>query len=646
MRNSLFLLVSLFLASLAKAEVPNAELTGHQVVLLSKAYHQRALWFRDMPQFDIDSTRIYFERAVSLLENHRPVRYDLLSAIFVDMTDGNNRSYSYSTADSLAAKGLGYFNKVPQAERSLLVGYNLLNNSACIKVEEGELKKAMQQFSSALALIRDDPSPEIRARFLLDKGIFLNRYGLEGEKEAGLGYLKESLKLYESLHDSTNPDARIAVYKVLTVQKKNFPKSTTYYFAKLKDLIFISKNPFYHAWYFAVHGRHLLEEGKRDEARAELLSAESILKKYRLENIDTYSYVLGVMADLSMQENNYSGAIALYKKEREIAVANNFKRQSVAILASIAVAYEKNGALQEALNYQKRYAAEALDLHEERAEKSLRENELESDVLKTERKLNEKKDEQKLFIVLLVIGLIVSASFYRNYLLKKRANHKLEKLNAELGEKNELLDKRNAENQLLIKEIHHRVKNNLEMISSLLALQSAKISDPNVQEVMLASQNRVHSMGIIHQKLYQGEQLAAIEMRDYFVNLSESILSSFNTDRQITVECDMPELILDIDTAISIGLISNELLTNAFKYAFLEKQQGTVKIALTQPDPESLLLQISDDGIGKMPNAVARGTGFGTQLVELLSKQVGGTLRYENSHGTLVSLRFKKPRGN
>lgn len=640
------MLASLLLASLVKADVPNEKLSGHQVLLLSKVYHQRALWFRDMPQFDIDSTRIYFEKAVKLLESNRPVRYDRLAAIFVDMTDGNNRSYSYSTADSLAAKGLAYFTNVPQSEKTLLVGYNLLNNLAYIKEEKGELRKAMELFSSALALIRDNTSPSIRARFLLDKGIFLNRYGLEGEKEEGLGYLKGSLKLYESLHDSTNPDARIAVYKVLTVQKKNFPKSTTYYFMKLKDLVLVSKNPFYHTWYYAVHGRYLLEQGKQHEARAELVHAESILKKYRLENIDTYSYVLGAMADLAMQENNYSKAISLYKKEREIAVANNFKRQSVAILASLAVAFEKNGEMKEALNYQKRYAAEALDLQQERAEKSLRENELESDVLKTERQLEVKMNEQKWFIVLLVIGLIVSASFYWNYFLKKQANQKLEKLNAELGEKNVLLDKRYAENQLLVREIHHRVKNNLEMISSLLALQSAKISDPNVQEVLLASQNRVHSMGIIHQKLYQGEQLAAIEMRDYFVNLSQSILSSFNTDRRITVECDMPELTLDIDTAIAIGLISNELLTNAFKYAFLEARQGTVKIALTESDSESLLLQISDDGIGKMPNLVARGTGFGTQLVELLSIQLGGTLRYEHSQGTSVSLLFKKSRSN
>ena len=202
---------------------------------------------------------------------------------------------------------------------------------------------------------------------------------------------------------------------------------------------------------------------------------------------------------------------------------------------------------------------------------------------------------------------------------------------------------------MLLKEIHHRVKNNLEVVSSLLALQSAQIDDPSVQSAMLASQNRVHSMGIIHQKLYQGENLAAIEMRDYFINLSENILDSFNAEGHIKVDCDMPKLVLDVDTAVSIGLITNELLTNSLKYAFNEKENGEIKISLTEQDtPDNTegeyLLKISDDGIGKPVDEKAKGTGFGTQLVNLLTKQLDGKLTYEINNGTIVTLIFKKPK--
>lgn len=209
------------------------------------------------------------------------------------------------------------------------------------------------------------------------------------------------------------------------------------------------------------------------------------------------------------------------------------------------------------------------------------------------------------------------------------------------------LTAKNAENELLLKEIHHRVKNNLEIVSSLLELQSAQIDDPSVQAAMLASQNRVHSMGIIHQKLYQSEHLAAIEMRDFFTNLSHSILNSFSAEGKIKVECNMPELILDVDTAISIGLITNELLTNSLKYAFEGRDSGTIKISLneghlSQNTEGSLLLKITDDGVGKKTNQTAKGTGFGTQLVDLLTRQLDGQLTYENANGTTVSLIFKK----
>ncbi len=205
-----------------------------------------------------------------------------------------------------------------------------------------------------------------------------------------------------------------------------------------------------------------------------------------------------------------------------------------------------------------------------------------------------------------------------------------------------LLAARNAENELLLKEIHHRVKNNLEIVSSLLALQSAKMDDPNMQEAMLASQNRVQSMGILHQKLYQSEQLAFIEMKNYFQNLCENILDSYNEAERIKVEIDMKEVDLDIDTAVPLGLIVNELFTNALKYAFPDGKKGIIKLSLESMSDGNLNLKVSDDGIGKMLNVTPKGTGFGTQLVDLLTKQIGGKLLQEINGGTMISINFKR----
>ena len=202
-----------------------------------------------------------------------------------------------------------------------------------------------------------------------------------------------------------------------------------------------------------------------------------------------------------------------------------------------------------------------------------------------------------------------------------------------------MLAAKNTENELLLKEIHHRVKNNLEVVSSLLALQSAQIDDPNTKEAMLEGQNRVHSIGKVHQKLYQGKNLGAIEMKDYFLNLSESILDSFGAEQRIKIELAMEKLDVDVDTAVPLGLIVNELLTNTLKYAFPQGQKGNVCIKLERHKNGVLHLEVSDNGVGK--SGVKQGTGFGGQLISLLTQQLSGTMREENKNGTSVFFDFK-----
>jgi two-component sensor histidine kinase/uncharacterized protein HemY len=193
--------------------------------------------------------------------------------------------------------------------------------------------------------------------------------------------------------------------------------------------------------------------------------------------------------------------------------------------------------------------------------------------------------------------------------------------------------------ELLLREIHHRVKNNLEVVSSLLALQSAQISDEQTKDAMQESQNRVQSIGIVHQKLYQGANLGAIEMKDYFINLSESILDSFGAEKRITIECAMEKLDVDIDTAVPLGLIVNELLTNTLKYAFPQGQQGKVMIKMQKQNNGVLQLEVSDNGVGK--SGITHGTGFGGQLVSLLTQQLSGTMKEEVNDGTKIYFEFK-----
>ena len=204
------------------------------------------------------------------------------------------------------------------------------------------------------------------------------------------------------------------------------------------------------------------------------------------------------------------------------------------------------------------------------------------------------------------------------------------------------LKEKNKENELLLKEIHHRVKNNLETVSSLLTLQGAQIEDEKAQNAIQASQNRVLAMGILHQKLYQKENLGAIEMKDYFINLSQGVLETFEQDREVKIECEMDHLELDIDTALPIGLIVNELLTNALKYAFPSDFEARINISLEEINTDQLLLKIKDNGVGADFDKAPTGTGFGTQLVNLLTRQLRGTIDRSVDNGTIVSLILKR----
>jgi len=255
------------------------------------------------------------------------------------------------------------------------------------------------------------------------------------------------------------------------------------------------------------------------------------------------------------------------------------------------------------------------------------------EILDKEAKISQQRKTQWLYIGIAgLLGVILFGMYFtlKNIRKKRKA---LTVLYAEL-------DVKNKQNELLLKEIHHRVKNNLEMVKSLIALQSAKLEDGASKEAMLASQNRVQSMGIIHQKLYQGENLGSIEMKDYFINLGEGVLDTFNAEEKVKIECAMDDLNLDIDTAVPIGLIVNELLTNALKYAFPEGVKGQIKISLTQEN-NNLLLKVSDNGIGKTEGSKPKGTGFGTQLIQLLTQQLNGTISEDHKNGTAVFFNFK-----
>ncbi len=199
------------------------------------------------------------------------------------------------------------------------------------------------------------------------------------------------------------------------------------------------------------------------------------------------------------------------------------------------------------------------------------------------------------------------------------------------------------EKDVLLKEVHHRVKNNMQVISSILNLQSSYISDEKVLSILRESQNRIKSMAIIHEKLYRTKDFSSIKFSEYVENLAESIVRTYEyNEAEIEIVFNLEEVLLNLDMAIPCGLIINELISNSLKYAFNSNEKGKIEINLSESN-EEVKLQIADNGVG-IPKEInfKKTETLGLQLVNTLTQQLEGTIELEVDKGTKFKLNFKK----
>lgn len=200
------------------------------------------------------------------------------------------------------------------------------------------------------------------------------------------------------------------------------------------------------------------------------------------------------------------------------------------------------------------------------------------------------------------------------------------------------------EKEILIKEIHHRVKNNLHVIISLLNLQIHNINDPKLLEIFNDSQNRIYTMALIHEQLYQSEDLGKVRLDKYIQGLIGNLCTSFYIgSKSIKLMVEAEPLSLNLETAIPCGLIINELITNVYKHAFPNGRDGEVKVQLFQSDEQQFNLIVADNGIG-IPATVdlQNPTSLGLKLVQILAKQLKASLEFSFQTGTVAKLTFKQ----
>jgi two-component sensor histidine kinase len=198
------------------------------------------------------------------------------------------------------------------------------------------------------------------------------------------------------------------------------------------------------------------------------------------------------------------------------------------------------------------------------------------------------------------------------------------------------------EKDWLVKEIHHRVKNNLQIVISLLSAQTEFLENPMALSAIQASRERMEAIAIIHQKLYQIENNTLIHIRGYIYDLVDNLQNSFANAGNIRFQLTIADIVLDISQSVPLGLILNEAITNTIKYAYRQDEHGTVRISLKPIDEERLELRIADSGKGFPANFDWKNsTSLGLQLINLLAQQLKGELYVINRNGLEIVLIFK-----
>jgi two-component sensor histidine kinase len=248
-----------------------------------------------------------------------------------------------------------------------------------------------------------------------------------------------------------------------------------------------------------------------------------------------------------------------------------------------------------------------------------------------------------------VLLLIIAGLMFRNLRLKQRTNRKLEVHEKEIEKQNNTLrhlvyekDSLLKEKEWLIKEIHHRVKNNLQMVISLLNAQTEFLNNPAAINAIKESRERMQAIAIIHQKLYKIDNSTEVNMRSYINELVENIKNSFADTERIYFKLEIDDVALDISQSVPLGLILNEAITNAVKYAYPENEKGVIQVSLKHHVTDRLQLKIEDNGRGLPPGLnIEQSNSLGLQLIRLFSEQLEGELYFVNNNGLEMILNFK-----
>lgn len=465
-------------------------------------------------------------------------------------------------------------------------------------------------------------------------GFYLNMNQLEKGKEQYLLALEQ----FEKLNDSSGMASSNANLGLLYTEMGEYQKAEMH-LMKQKELNKVFPTLREMGFHHDFLGLLRQAQGRLDDAYQEHFKALKIR-----ENLSsTYNLCESKlnMGEVLIKMERYPEAIS-YLKDVFTYDEHESLYQQQAAYQLLSKAYEKQGNHKQALKNYKAfsklsdsiYSEESLEIIAEKdAQYEKQKKDAEIVLLNKEKEISETKLSRSrsiMIISLIGLGLLAIAALA------------LLKMNKKIKSKNSTISKALNDRELLLHETHHRVKNNLQMISSLLNLQSKYVEDPKAMEVLQNGRNRVQSMAILHKNLYAGEDLNTVNIQEYFKGLVESIFNSYNkSDNEVRANIKAEGIVMDVEALIPIGLIVNELVTNSLKHAFPKDklQQPEITLEMTETDKDYMLM-VMDNGIGIDDEIVNKGDSesFGQRLIRSLSQKLKAKIETYNNTGTQVKI--------
>ena len=517
----------------------------------------------------------------------------------------------------------------------------------------------------------EDKDRIARAYYLLgcEEQVF-ERYVLS-IKYLQLSYqLYDELKMYKRLIKCSNKIAQVLdaqqdynsalkyFKKTLELsQKHNFPEYEAYSYVSIGNIENGHLGNYKSALQNYKKGIALCKKLKLDEAYYDGLVNLTGLYKNSKE-YDKALKTIEIPIEFYHKNNTYGGfgeALALEKKgeilyeKKDYAQAQQITLKSLQLVENQAQSlelrvesmdllrkiYDAQNSIPAAYEIQKKWRVLYDTLTNQNARKTVATLQTQFETVQKETKIKEldvKNHAQQTQLIWAISGLtVLLISLIGGYYLYRKLNQNKLKV-----------EEQSQQLTILMKELHHRVKNNLAIVSSLLSMQSNRLEDKNAAKAVREGQMRVQAMSLIHQRLYKTDDVSTVNIKEYFTELAESLMQAYGHTPdgfELNIEVENPAL--DVDLAIPLGLIVNELITNSFKYAYEGIKYPSLTIYFR--NDKDITLKIQDNGIGIDENLVdQKSNSFGQKLIKGLSKQLKGTYKFENNQGTYFELNIPK----